>query len=97
MTMTLMGPSVTITIVQAPACHLCQDAESAVQQLSADYPVTCRLLDIRSAEGLALIATHRPATNPLVLLDGEFFSAGRLPRGKLRKTLDRRAAAARVG
>jgi hypothetical protein len=97
MTMTPMGASVTITIVQAPACHLCEDAESAVAQLAIDYPIRCQILDIRSAEGFALIQAHRPAMNPLVLLDGRFFSAGRLPRGKLRRTLATRTDAARVG
>ena len=35
--------------------------------------------------------------NPLVLLDGQFFSAGRLPRGKLRATLAARDDVALVG
>jgi len=97
MTMTPTGAAVTITIVQAPACHLCQDAESAVAQLATDYPIRTQVLDIGSAEGLALVQAHRPAMNPLVLLDGEFFSAGRLPRGKLRATLAARDDVALVG
>jgi hypothetical protein len=89
MTMTPAGASVTISIVQAPACHLCQDAEAVVAQLSTEYALHCRLVDLHSDEGLALVAAHRPAMNPLVLLDGGFFSAGRLPRGKLRRALAR--------
>jgi hypothetical protein len=54
-------------------------------------------VDIRSPEGLALVQTHRPVMNPLVLLDGEFFSSGRLSRGKLRKALAERCARASVG
>jgi hypothetical protein len=37
---------------------------------------------------------HGAAMSPLVLLDGEFISAGRLPRGKLRKLLAAREAVA---
>jgi thiol-disulfide isomerase/thioredoxin len=80
---------VEITIVQAPGCHFCDDAHEAVQGLAADYPVSLRLVDVRSDQGLRLVGRHRPAMNPLVLVNGDFFSAGRLPRGKLRKLLDR--------
>jgi hypothetical protein len=95
--MTPTGASVTITIVHAPACHLCEDAESTVAQLATDYPIRTQILDIHSTEGLALVHAHRPAMNPLVLLDGQFFSAGRLPRGKLRRTLEARADVALAG
>lgn len=80
---------VEITIVQAPGCHFCDDAHEAVQALTADHPVSLRLVDVRSDQGQRLVRQHRPAMNPLVLVDGDFFSAGRLPRGKLRKLLDR--------
>ncbi|HET9655730.1 MAG TPA: hypothetical protein VFP72_10275 [Kineosporiaceae bacterium] len=82
---------VEITIVQAPGCHFCDDADEAVQGLAEQYAITLRLVDVRSAQGQALVTRHRPAMNPLVLVGGEFFSAGRLPRGKLRKLLDRSA------
>jgi len=36
------------------------------------------------------VAVHRPAMNPLVLVDGAFFSSGRLPRKKLITLLERR-------
>ena len=37
--------------------------------------------------------THGAAMSPLVLLDGAYVSAGRLPRGKLRKLLAARVEA----
>jgi hypothetical protein len=80
-----------VTLVEAPACHLCDDARAVLEELSVEYPLSMRVLDINSAEGLALVAAHRPAMNPLILVDGEFFSAGRLPRGKLLKRLRRQS------
>jgi hypothetical protein len=38
-----------------------------------------------------LAQIHGAAMSPLVLLDGEFVSAGRLPRNKIRKMLAHRA------
>lgn len=84
-----------LTLVTSPACHLCDDARTALHELAADRQVRLRIIDIESSEGLALVARHRPAMNPLVLLDGEFFSSGRLPRGKLRKRLSRSEGAFR--
>lgn len=76
-----------VTVVQAPACHFCHDATAALAELGLRVPFTVRTVPIDSEEGRALVAHHRPAMNPLVLLDGEFFSAGRLPRRKLAKAL----------
>lgn len=89
----MTGPAtaapIEITIVQAPGCHFCDDAHTAIVALAVEYPLSLRLVDIRSPQGQQLVRLHRPALNPLVLVDGAFFSAGRLPRGKLRKLLDR--------
>ena len=40
-----------------------------------------------AGEGAALVAEHHAPMFPLVLVDEAFFSAGRLPRGKLRRLL----------
>jgi hypothetical protein len=72
-------------VVTAPACHLCEDALDVLGDAAPD--VVVRAVDIRSDEGRALAERHHPALTPLVLLDGEPFSVGRLPRGKLRRLL----------
>src|SRR5512144_160313 len=87
MTRTSPGEAIGITIVQAPACHLCEDAQDVVRTLGDEYLFRLRLVDVHSDEGRALIARHRPAMYPLVLVGGAFLSAGRLPRGKLLKIL----------
>ncbi len=79
--------AVSVVLVHAPACHFCADAEVALAELSREYPVEVELVAAESAAGQALVDAYRPAMFPLVLLDGAFFSAGRLPRRKLRAKL----------
>jgi glutaredoxin len=86
--------AVQVTLVHSPACHFCEDAEEALRELSKGYPIDLSVVDIRSAAGAGLVAQHRPAMNPLVLVDGEFFSSGRLPRKKLLALMERRRSAA---
>jgi len=82
---------VDITVVHAAACHYCDDAERALEVLAQRFAMRVRVVDLESAEGLRLTAAHRPAMSPLVLVDGRFFSAGRLPRKKLAALLERTA------
>jgi hypothetical protein len=80
-------------LVEAPACHLCADAKSTLAVLGQRYPMTIQVLSIGSVDGGALMARHRAPMSPLVLLDGQYFSSGRLPRRKLERRLEK----ARVG
>lgn len=82
-----------ITVVHAPACHLCDDAVDALERLAQDIALEVRVVDLESSEGALLVSRHRPAMNPLVLLDGEYFSSGRLPRTKLVRLLEREGRA----
>lgn len=81
---------VTVTVVHAPACHYCEDAEAALGELAAWFAIDVRVVEVDSPEGLRLVGVHRPAMNPLVLVDGAYFSAGRLPRTKLVRLLEQR-------
>jgi hypothetical protein len=82
-----IGEPVLVTVVEAPACHLCEDAKSALAVLAALYPMTINVVSITEQPGLALMQKHRAPMSPLVLLDGVYFSSGRLPRRKLEKRL----------
>jgi hypothetical protein len=84
---------VVVTLVEAPACHLCNDAKSALTVLAQSYPMTVHVVSIDDEPGRALMSQHRAPMSPLVLLDGQYFSSGRLPRRKL----ERRLKEARVG
>ena len=89
-----------VTVVTTPACHLCADAQAALAGLAGDYPLTVRVVDADSPAGQVLVRQHGTGMFPLVVVDGVFFSAGRLPRRKLARMLSGRAvaaAAARVG
>jgi len=76
-----------ITVVEAPACHLCADAKSTLAVLAKTFPLTVQVISIGDRRGRALMDQHRAPMSPLVLLDGEYFSSGRLPRRKLERRL----------
>ena len=80
-----------VTVVTAPACHFCDDAQAALADLAHAHPLTLRLVAADSSDGQALPRAHRAGMFPLVLVDGVFFSAGRLPRRKLTRLLADRA------
>jgi glutaredoxin len=79
-----------ITVVESDACHFCADAQEVLTGLAATFPLAVDTVDVRTDSGRDLMARHRAAMSPLVLLDGAFFSSGRLPRRKLIKILERR-------
>lgn len=83
---------VVVTLVEAPACHLCDHAKSTLAVLAQSYPMTIYVLSIGSMQGGALMARHRAPMSPLVLLDGQYFSSGRLPRRKLERRLEKARA-----
>lgn len=95
--MNASAPKTQITLVQSPACHFCEDAAEALETLSASFEIEVLAVPFDSPVGSQLVAAHRPALNPLVLVDGEYFSAGRLPRKKLTRFLEQRAGAATEG
>lgn len=86
------GPAV-VTLVHAHACHFCEEAQEALAEIEQEYPLRVEPVAAESDRGKALIGTHRAGMFPLVLVDGVYFSAGRLPRGKLRRHLQARASA----
>ncbi|MFS0703285.1 glutaredoxin [Cellulomonas sp. 179-A 9B4 NHS] len=89
-------PTTRITVVQVSACHYCAEAEQTLQDLAADFDFEVVRVPVLSAHGQQLVALHRPAMAPLVLLDGVFFSAGRLPAKRLAALLTRRRESAGV-
>lgn len=83
---------VQVTLVHAEACHFCDDAGAVLAEYAREFPLDIRLVALESPEGAEAVAAHRPAMSPLILIDGQYFSSGRLPRKKLRALLDVRAA-----
>ena len=85
---------IPVTVVHAEACHLCDEAERELAGLAEQFALAVRVVPLDSPEGRGLVDLHRPAMNPLVLVDGAYFSSGRLPRKKLARLLAARASAA---
>ena len=81
------GIPIVVTLVDAPACHLCGDAKSTLAVLAQSYSIILDVLPVGSERGRRLMNRHRSPMSPLVLLDGQYFSAGRLPRAKLERRL----------
>lgn len=76
-----------ITLVTAAGCHFCDDAHQVLAKLATDDPsIKVEQVDACSEDGRRLLGQHRAAMNPLVLINGTYFSAGRLPRRKARST-----------
>jgi glutaredoxin len=76
-----------IVVVSSPGCHFCADADTALTEIAVDYPLAVTHLDAESARGAALVRAAGAPLFPLVLVDGQVFSWGRLPRRKLRRVL----------
>lgn len=78
-----------MTLVTAPACHFCDDAQERLGSLEARGLIELTLVPAESQEGRALIAAHRPGMFPLILVEGRYFHDGRLPRGKLARLVQK--------
>lgn len=72
-----------VTIVTARGCHFCEDARQALAEIGGLCPMSVEEIPAASPVGQALVLEHGTGFFPLVLVDGVFFSAGRLPRRKL--------------
>ncbi len=82
-----------VTVVEAEGCHFCADASDALAAFATRYPLSITTIDARDPAGIELMQQHRAAMSPLVLVDGSFFSQGRLPRGRFQRLLEVRSAA----
>jgi len=80
---------VDVLVVTSPACHLCEDALEVLGELAPEYGLTVRETPIGSVEGQAVFERFHPPLSPIVIIGGELFSSGRLPRKKLRRYLER--------
>ena len=71
------------TLLTTTACHLCEDAHQELSRRAGCGELSLEVVAVESDEGRALVATHRPAMFPLVLLDGRPLGHGRLSRRRL--------------
>ncbi len=83
------GGPVQVTVVESASCHYCADAREALRELAENgHDVEVRTVALADPAGQDLMRRHGAGMSPLVLVDGEFFSQGRLPRRKLARLLE---------
>lgn len=82
-----MPAPIRVTYVTAPACHLCDHGRQVLAELGEHLPLDVVEIDLGSAEGRHLLATHRFAFPPAVIVDGTLIAHGRLSARRLARLL----------
>lgn len=85
-----MSHPVQITLLSQSSCGFCDHAKEVLSRVGADYPLRITEIDLAGEEGQRLAARAGVLFAPGVLVDGEFFSFGRISERRLRRTLDQR-------
>lgn len=78
-----------IVLLTREDCHFCDQAKELLDRLGAEYALHVREVALDSVEGRALAARSGAPFPPVIFVDGEVFSYGRLPERKLRQRLAR--------
>lgn len=86
--------AVEAVLVEAIACHLCDDAAQLLANAEREGKLGVRRIGLQSDEGKAIARATRAPMPPIVLIDGELLGWGRLSRGKLDRRLTDLAARA---
>lgn len=76
-----------VVLVTKDDCHFCDAAKDVLARLRDEYDLRIREVSLESDEGQALAFASQALFPPVVLVDGEPFSYGRLSERKLRKAL----------
>ena len=84
------GDRIHITILEQEQCHFCREAYALLDQLCTEYPLDIVRESLDSPAGQQLAIRHGILFAPGILIDGEFFSYGRVSERKLRRDLWRR-------
>jgi thiol-disulfide isomerase/thioredoxin len=76
-----------LTFVTAPGCGHCDHGRQVLAEVSERIPLIVREVDLGSAEGRALLATHRFAFPPAVIAGEQLLGHGRLSAKRLARRL----------
>lgn len=68
-------------------CSLCDDAKEVLERLRPLYDLELQSISLESEEGRQLALTSGAAFPPVVFVNGELFSYGRLSERRLRRAL----------
>ncbi len=80
-------PPIAVTYVTAPTCHLCDHGRQVLDELALRVPLEVTEVDLHSRQGRQLLATHRFAFPPAVIVDGHLIAHGRLSTRRLARLL----------
>lgn len=76
-----------VIYVTAPACHYCEHGRTVLAELGELVRLDLREVTLDSDEGRQLLATHRFAFPPAVIVDGRLVGHGRLSARRLARRL----------
>lgn len=80
---------VTITLVSSTDCGNCAEVREQLQRLKADYPqVVVQEHSAATPTGQQLIINYGIMQSPGIVINGEFFAAGRTDEGRLRQKVE---------
>jgi len=79
--------AVEAVLVEAVACHLCDEAAQLLANAELEGKLRVRRIALQSDEGKAIARATRAPMPPIVLINGELLGWGRLSRGKLDRRL----------
>ena len=68
-------------------CHFCEQAKDVLTRLGDEYDLHVREVALESAEGQGLALESGAPFPPVIFLNGDTFSYGRLSERRLRKAL----------
>lgn len=79
--------AVQIIYVTAPACHYCDHGRAVLEEIAERTPLDVREVSLDSDEGRHLLAVHRFAFPPAVIVSGRLIAHGRLSARRLARLL----------
>ena len=79
--------AVQITFVTAPACHYCDHGRDVMAKIAERVPLEVHEVSLDSEQGRHLLAKHRFAFPPAVLVGGRLVAHGRLSARRLARLL----------
>lgn len=82
-----------ITLLTQEDCSYCEHAKKVLAQVGEDYSLEITEISLGSEQGRALAVQAGVHFAPGVLVDGRPFGYGRISERRLRRTLQRLAAA----
>lgn len=87
-----MSQSIILTLIAKPGCHLCDEAEGALERVlfgfRASHPTVQVMVEHRNILEDHDLAIKHGEEIPVLLIDGKMHSYWHIDEGRLRKSLD---------